>query len=74
MDIEIEDKLKEIYDLFIEVNFKDFRQYEIIGKMENKKEFIINYLYDVRATFDSNIAQIRKLIDKEIVNCFVYNN
>lgn len=74
MDVEIENKLKEIYDIFIEVNFKDFRQYEIIGKMENKKEFIINYLYDVRATFDSNIAQIRKLIDKEIVNCFVYNN
>lgn len=74
MDVEIENKLKEIYDIFIEVNFKDFRQYEIIGKMENKKEFIINYLYDVRATFDSNIAQLRKLIDKEIVNCFVYND
>ena len=35
MELEIEDKLQEIYkNLIIEVNFKDFRLYEIIIKIE----------------------------------------
>lgn len=69
MDEELEEKLRDIYTFKIEVCFTDFRQYKIKGFLEGK-EFTINFLYDVRATFDSNLAQIRKLIDKEIVQCF----
>ena len=70
MELEIEDSLQEIYKFIkIEVNFKDFRKYEII-KMENQgttyeSKFI--FTYDVTLTKDVNIARIVDIIDNKII-------
>lgn len=70
MEEEIQDKLEEIYNFRIDVKFKDFRQYEVYAQIDNKKAFTISILYDVRATLEANITEIRNRIDAEIVELF----
>lgn len=70
MEDEIQDKLEEIYNFRIDVKFKDFRQYEVYGRIDNKKVFCILILYDARATLEANITEIRNRIDAEIVELF----
>ena len=71
MDLEIEDRLQEIYkNLIIEVNFKDFRKYEITIKIEHQgttyeSKFI--FMYDVTLTKDINVARIVDIIDNKII-------
>lgn len=65
MEIKIEDYLQKIYTFHIEVNFKDFRKYEIKFKIDNK-EISISYSYDVTLTFEANIDRIIKIIDYNI--------
>ena len=71
MELEIEDKLQEIYkNLIIEVNFKDFRLYEIIIKIEYQGiqyESKIEYKYDASLTIDANINTIVHIIDTKII-------
>ena len=71
MELEIEDKLQEIYkNLIIEVNFKDFRLYEIIIKIEYQDiqyESKIEYKYDASLTIDANISTIVHIIDTQII-------
>ena len=70
MEDEIQDKLEEIYNFGIDVKFKDFRQYEIYGQIDNENLFCIPILYDARATLEANITEIRNRIDAEIVELF----
>ena len=74
MELEIEDKLQEIYkNLIIEVNFKDFRLYEIIIKLEDQGvqyESKFEYLYDAHLTFDANINIIGSKIDRIILSYY----
>ena len=78
MELEIEDKLQEIYkELIIEVNFKDFRLYEIIIKLEYKGiqyESKIEYRYDVRLTIEANLNRIVDIIDRQIILPFYKEN
>ena len=68
MELEIEDKLQEIYkNLKIEVNFKDFRKYEINVTINNEDINYFDYTYDVTLTLDANISIIRKIIDNKII-------
>ena len=68
MELEIEDKLQEIYkNLKIEVNFKDFRIYEINVQINNEDINYFDYTYDVTLTLDANISIIRKIIDNKII-------
>ena len=68
MELEIEDKLQEIYkNLKIEVNFKDFRIYEINVTINNEDINYFDYIYDVTLTLDANIIIIRKIIDNKII-------
>ena len=68
MELEIEDKLQEIYkNLKIEVKFKDFRIYEINVTINNEDIKYFNYIYDVTLTLDANISIIRKIIDNKII-------
>ena len=71
MELEIEDKLQEIYkNLIIEVNFKDFRLYEIIIKIEYQGiqyESKIEYKYDANLTINANISTIVHIIDTQII-------
>ena len=71
MEIEIEDKLQEKYkNLIIEVNFKDFRLYEIVIKLEYQGvtyESKIEYLYNAKLTLDANISIIENIIDSKII-------
>ena len=68
MELEIEDKLQEIYkNLKIEVNFKDFRIYEINVQINNEGINYFDYTYDVTLTLDANISIIRKIIDNKII-------
>ena len=74
MELEIEDKLQEIYkNLKIEVNFKDFRLYEIIIILEDQYvqyESKFEYLYDAHLTFDANINIIGSKIDRIILSYY----
>ena len=70
MEDEILDKLEELYNFRIDVKFKDFRQYEIYGRIDSEKVFCIPILYDVTLTLEANITIIRCKIDNEIVNLF----
>ena len=70
MEDEIQDKLEEIYNFRIDVKFKDFRQYEVYGRIDNEKVICIPILYDARATLEANITEIRNRIDAEIVELF----
>lgn len=71
MELEIEDKLQEIYkNLIIEVNFKDFRLYEIIIKIEYQNiqyESKIEYKYDASLTINANLSTIVHIIDTQII-------
>lgn len=71
MDLEIEDRLQEIYKFIkIEVNFKDFRKYEITIKIEHQGttyESKIIFTYDVTLTLDANISIIEEIIDSKII-------
>lgn len=68
MELEIEEKLENIYkNLKIEVNFKDFRKYEINVTINNKDINYFDYTYDVALTLDANISIIRKIIDNKII-------
>ena len=70
MEDEIQVKLEEVYNFGIDVKFKDFRQYEIYGQIDNEKVFCIPILYDARATLEANITEIRNRIDAEIVDLY----
>ena len=68
MELEIEDKLQEIYkNIKIEVKFKDFRIYEINVTINNEDINYFDYTYDVTLTLDANISIIRKIIDNQII-------
>ena len=68
MELEIEDKLQEIYkNLKIEVKFKDFRIYEINVTINNEDINYFDYIYDVTLTLDANISIIEKIIDNKII-------
>lgn len=71
MELEIEDKLQEIYkNLIIEVNFKYFRLYEIIIKLEYQGVQYGNnfeYRYDASLTIDANLSTIVHIIDTQII-------
>ena len=71
MELEIEDKLQEYYkNCIIEVEFVDFRKYKIIVRIETKNETFmktIDYLWDSKLTFKTNIDTIIDIINKKII-------
>lgn len=78
MEMEIEEKLQEIYqNLYIEVHFIDFRLYEIVTKIEKYPigifESKIRYKYKADKTIDYNIMLIENIIDNEILLPFFKN-
>lgn len=72
---EIQDKLEEIYNIYIDVKYKYENFYEIFVKISEEKAFCIPFLYDKRGTLEANITEIKNRIDKNIVDLFkkVYN-
>ena len=72
MEEEIEDELKKKYkNLYIEVNWIDFRQYKIICKLPKTEEtFDFEYTYNVNFTKDYNISIICYNINKKILEYF----
>ena len=72
MEEEIEDELKKKYkNLYIEVNWIDFRQYKIICKLHKTEEvFDFVYTYNVNFTKDYNISIICYNINKKILQYF----
>lgn len=71
MEEQIQERLKNEYKscIKIEVEYKDIRTYEIkVNLLTNETlESIIIYKYNVMYTLDSNIEEIKSLIDKEII-------
>lgn len=71
MEEQIQERLKAVYKscIKIEVEYKDIRTYEIkINLLTNEIiESRIEYKYNVMYTLDSNIEEIKTLIDKEII-------
>ena len=75
MELEIEDKLQEIYkNLKIEVKFKDFRIYEINVRINNEGINYFDYTYDAHLTFDANINIIGSKIDRIILSYYKKEN
>ena len=72
MEEEIEDELKKKYkNLYIEVNWIDFRQYKIICKLPKTEEvFDFIYTYNVNFTKDYNLSIICYNINKKILQYF----
>lgn len=73
MEDEILEELKKIYkNLYIEVQFVDFRQYKIevraLDEYTDGFEFI--YTYNVNFTKQYNIDIIRYNIDKNLINMY----
>lgn len=72
----MEEKLQELLEneykscIKIEVEYKDIRTYEIrVNLLTNETlESRIIYKYNVKYTLDSNIEEIKSLIDKEIIS------
>lgn len=75
MEDEIQDKLEGIYNIYIDVKYKDANLYEIYVKISQEKAFCIPFLYDKRGTLEANITELKNRIDRNIVNLFkkVYN-
>ena len=69
MEDDIQEKLEEIYTFPIEVEWVQFRQYRIIGKIKDNS-FKIYYTYDVNFTSETNINSIKQKIDAEILKLF----
>lgn len=70
MEEEIQDRLKEIYTFEIEVQFKDFRIYEIVVNIDVRNGFSFSYLYNAQLTFEANIKAISNRIDSQIIDYF----
>ena len=69
MEDDIQEKLEEIYKFPIEVEWVQFRQYRIIGKIKDNT-FRIYYTYDVNFSNETNINSIKQKIDVEILKLF----
>lgn len=69
MEDDIQEKLEEIYTFPIEVEWVQFRQYRIIGKIKDNT-FRIYYTYDVNFSDETNINSIKQKIDAEILKIF----
>ena len=71
MEEELQERLEQDYKscIKIDVEYKDIRTYEIkINLLTNETlESRIIYKYNVMYTLDSNIEEIKSLIDKEII-------
>ena len=71
MEDQIQERLEVVYKscLKINVEYKDIRTYEIkINLLTNETlESRIIYKYNVKYTLDSNIEEIKTLIDKEMI-------
>lgn len=72
MEEQIQERLENEYKscIKIEVEYKDIRTYEIkLNLLTNETlESRIIYKYNVKYTLDSNIEEIKSLIDKEIIS------
>lgn len=69
MEDDIQEKLEEIYTFPIEVEWVQFRQYRIIGKIKDNT-FRIYYTYDVNFSDETNINSMKQKIDAEILKLF----
>ena len=69
MEDDIQEKLEEIYTFPIEVEWVQFRQYRIIGKIKDNT-FRIYYTYDVNFSNETNINSMKQKIDAEILKIF----
>lgn len=69
MEDDIQEKLEEIYTFPIEVEWVQFRQYRIIGKIKDNS-FRIYYTYDVNFSEETNINSMKQKIDAEILKLF----
>lgn len=69
MEDDIQEKLEEIYTFPIEVEWVQFRQYRIIGKIKDNT-FRIYYTYDVNFSNETNINSMKQKIDSEILKIF----
>lgn len=69
MEDDIQEKLEEIYTFPIEVEWVQFRQYRIIGKIKDNT-FRIYYTYDVNFSKETNINSMKQKIDAEILKLF----
>lgn len=77
MEDEIQDKLEEIYNIYIDVKYKNTNLYEVYVKLFDEKSFCIPekafcipFLYDKRGTLEANITELKNRIDRNIVNLF----
>lgn len=69
MEDDIQEELEEIYTFPIEVEWVQFRQYRIIGKIK-ENTIRIYYTYDVNFSSETNINLMKQKIDAEILKLF----
>ena len=76
METEIEERLDDIFDiskLYINVYYKDIREYEIVISVYNHLDLIrFIYKYDARLTTDANVRVIENIINHKLTTYFKY--
>lgn len=70
MEQVIEEKLEEIYNLNIDVEFVDFRRYIIFIYLKYGEVIHIPFEFNCKVTIDSNIQALSIEIDREIVKLY----
>lgn len=69
----IEENLKEIYcnlELEVEKQIKTWQDYEIRIRIDWNKGFKFIYTWNEKLTVDSNIEEVKKIIDKLLIKYF----
>lgn len=66
MNLDIEDKLEDLYQIYFRVEYKNPKLYTIHFEiLQNSIDF--DYNYNENLTFNANIDNIQKIINKKII-------
>lgn len=75
MEQEIEQKLEEIYNDYVDVEFRDFGVYDVFLTLKGGKQIAVVFVFNAKMTMEANIRNISQKIDNEIIKLYkkVYN-
>ena len=70
MEEKLEEKLEEIYTVYVKVKFRDFGIYDVFLYLNPQNMIAIVFKYDAKMTLESNLTNIQNKLDREIIKAF----
>lgn len=70
MEEKLEEKLEEIYAVYVKVKFRDFGIYDVFLNLNPENMIAIVFKYDNKMTLESNLTNIQNKLDREIIKAF----